>query len=128
MTGPSFADVSLVVDPANTSTMTLIKPTDLGGSYSSIPVGGNYIINCEDPLNPGVIAKTGEIGWNWWGPSIEHKIMQDIPFLSSKIHVKDLTVRGQSWYLENGKRFAIIFDGMDVDMPQCFITSGINEP
>ena len=46
----------------------------------------------------------------------------------SKIHIKDLTVRGQSNYYENGRRFAIIFDGVDVDMPQCYISSSINDP
>ena len=125
--GPSFANVSLLKDPANSSQMTLIKPTDLGGSASSAPLGGKYIINCEDPVNPGVIAKTREISWASWGPSIEHILMQDMPFLSSKIVVKDLGVKDQS-YWENARRFAIIFEGMDVNMPQCYITSGIDDP
>jgi len=72
--GPSFANVALLVDPSNTSTMTLIKPTDVGGSTSSLPLTGYYNINCPDPLNPTAIATTGDIGWNWWGGSIEHKI------------------------------------------------------
>ena len=41
--------------------------------------------------------------------------------------MKDLAVKDQD-YWENARRFAIIFDGMDVDMPQCYITTGINEP
>ena len=72
--------------------MTLIKPTELGGIIGSLPLGGKYNINCPDPTNPLVIVTTGDIGWNWWGASVEHKLMQDIPFLSSKIYIKDLTV------------------------------------
>lgn len=45
----------------------------------------------------------------------------------SKVYVKDLGVKDQS-YWDNARRFAIIFEGMDVDMPQCYITSGIDEP
>ena len=74
MAAPSFVDVSLLVDPSNTSTMPLIKPTDSGGSTSSLPLSGYYNINCPDPLNPSAIVTTGDIGYNWWGPSVEHKI------------------------------------------------------
>lgn len=31
-------------------------------------------------------------------------------------------------YWNNARRFAIIFEGMDVDMPQCYLTSGVTEP
>jgi hypothetical protein len=125
--GPSFANLSLLKDPANTSQMTLTKPTDQGGISSSSPLSGNYIINCPDPDNNAAILSTREIHWSSWGPSIEHALMQDIPFLSSKIVVKDLGVKGQS-YWDNARRFAIIFEGMTKDMPQCYITTGINSP
>ena len=53
--------------------------------------------------------------------------MQDTPFLSSKIVIKDLGVKDQS-YWGNSRRFSIIFEDMDVDIPQCFLTTGIDDP
>ena len=47
---PSFASIQLLKDPANTSQMTLVKPTDIGGASSSAPLSGKYKINCPDPL------------------------------------------------------------------------------
>ena len=119
--------MNLLKDPANTSQMSMIKPTDMGGFSSSAPLAGNYIINCPDPLNPATIHQSREIGWGWWAPSIEHALQQDMPFLSSKILVEDMGVKDQ-WYWENARRFAIKFEGMDVDMPQCFLTTGISTP
>ena len=71
MTGPSFANLILLKDPANTSEITLVKPTDLGGLSSSAPLAGRYIINCPDPSNPSVIAKTSELRFGDWAPKIE---------------------------------------------------------
>jgi hypothetical protein len=51
----------------------------------------------------------------------------DIPFLTGRVRVEDLNVRGQR-YWENARRFALIFEDMDVDMPQCYITTGIEAP
>lgn len=53
--GPSFKSISVIKDPANTSTITVVKPTDVGGSLGSAPLGGNYILNCPDPSNPLVV-------------------------------------------------------------------------
>ena len=47
---PSFASIQLLKDPANTSQMTLVKPTDIDGASSSAPLSGKYKINCPDPL------------------------------------------------------------------------------
>lgn len=107
--------------------MTLVKPTDIGGAASSAPLAGKYIINCPDPLNPTMIYSTEEISWNSWAPSIEHRLQIDIPFLQSRIQVKDLGVSGQ-YYWENARRFAIIFEGMDMDMPECYLSTGVLEP
>ena len=52
---PSFANINLLVDPANTSQITLVKPEEVGGAISSAPLQGRYIINCPDPLNPNTI-------------------------------------------------------------------------
>lgn len=123
----SFANVNLLKDPANTSQLTLVKPTDIGGVASSAPLAGSYIINCPDPLNPAAILQTREIEWYHWDKTIEHILQQDIPFLSSKIIVDDRSVKNQD-YWENARRFSITFEGMDVDMPQCYITTGINDP
>ena len=70
----SFASLQLLKDPMNTSTMSLVLPTDVGGHASSAPLEGKYIINCPDPLNPTAIAQTKEISYGSWGPSIEHII------------------------------------------------------
>ena len=126
-TTPSFANINLLVDPANTSTISLVKPTEVGGSASSAPLTGNYRVNCPDPLNPSAIAHTEDIAWYSWAPSIQHRLEMDIPFLTGRVRVEDLNVRGQH-YWENARRFALIFEDMDVDMPQCYITTGIDAP
>jgi hypothetical protein len=111
------------------SQLTLVLPTDLGGSASSAPLGGSYVIKCgdPDPANAGVVHQTREIKYNTWKASIEHILQQDMPFLSSKIIVEDLGVKDQS-YWENARRFAIVFEGMDANMPQCELVSAINDP
>jgi hypothetical protein len=124
---PSFANVNLLVDPANTSTISLVKPTEVGGSPSSAPLSGNFRINCPDPLNPSAIAQTEDISWAWSYVSIHHEIERRIPFLAGRMRVAHLNVRGQSYY-ENARRFALIFEDMDVDMPQCYLTTGVEEP
>lgn len=52
----SFKAINVIKDPANTSTITVVRPTDIGGSASSAPLAGRYIINCPDPSNPLAIA------------------------------------------------------------------------
>ena len=90
----SFASISVLKDPANTSTIELKKPTDLGGLASSAPLEGKYILNCPDPIDPAVIHQTREINHMDWGPGIEQYIDKDIPFLASKTSVQDLGVTG----------------------------------
>ena len=86
-TTPSFASINLLVDPANTSTITLVKPTDVGGAASSAPLSGSYRINCPDPLNPAAIVTTEDIEYRSWFLTIQHKIERNIPFLAGRVRV-----------------------------------------
>ena len=63
LNGQSYANIEVIKNPSNTSTITIVKPTDSGGSLSSAPLSGNYIVNCPDPANTSVIGKTREISW-----------------------------------------------------------------
>ena len=63
---PSFANVNLLVDPANTSQIDLVKPTEVGGHASSAPLSGNFRVNCPDPLNPSAIAQTEDLSYDTW--------------------------------------------------------------
>ena len=124
---PAFANLTVLKDPANSSVLTLVKPTDLGGTPSSAPLRGNYVINCPDPSNPAAIFPTREIRYDQGAITIEHVLQKDIPFLPNKVRVKDLRVKGEP-YKDNARRFAIVFEGMDVDMPQCYLTPGASVP
>ena len=126
---PSFANINLLVDPANTSTITLVKPTEVGGSASSAPLTGNFRVNCPDPLNPSAVAVTDDIPFGYWEVGIAHKIEAGIPFLNGRIRVVNMNVHGHpTHYFGNARKFAIIFEDMDVDMPQCYLTNGVEEP
>lgn len=85
-------------DPSSTSTISVIRPNDIGGQASSAPLDGSYIITCSDPANPTDSKSTREIIYYEWGPGIEHIIYEDIPFLASKVTVKDLGVPNQSYW------------------------------
>lgn len=123
----SFASINLLVDPANTSTITIVKPTEVGGSPSSAPLSGNFRVNCPDPLNPSAVAVTDDISFNYWNIGIQGMIEASMPFLRDRIRVIDMNVYGQR-YRENARKLAIVFEGMDIDMPQCYLTSGVEEP
>ena len=126
---PSFANINLLVDPANTSTITLVKPTEVGGSASSAPLTGNFRVNCPDPLNPSAVAVTDDIPFGYWEVGIAHKIEAGIPFLNGRIRVVNMNVHGHpTHYRGNARKLAIIFEDMDVDMPQCYLTNGVEEP
>ena len=86
-TTPSFANINLLVDPANTSTFTLVKPTEVGGSASSAPLKGNFRVNCPDPLNPSAVAVTDDIPFNHWDVGILSTIEAGIPFLNGRVRV-----------------------------------------
>ena len=127
LNAPSFKSISVIKDPANSSTVTVVKPTDVGGALGTAPLGGSYIINCPDPGNPLAIAQTTEIQWHEWAPGIEIAINENIPFLAGRVNVKDLHVPNQH-YWENARRFSITFSGLEVDAPQCYATSGVTTP
>ena len=48
-----------------------------------------------------------------------------IPHLQFKMHVRNLY---DYQYRENGVTFAVIFDGYHGDVPECTISSGVNNP
>lgn len=89
----SFKAINVIKDPANSSTITVVRPTDIGGSLSTAPLAGSYILNCPDPSNPLAIAQTREIAFNDWAPGIQVIIDEDIPFLAGRVVVKDLSVK-----------------------------------
>ena len=86
-TTPSFANINLLVDPANTSTITLVKPTEVGGSASSAPLSGNFRVNCPDPLNTSAVAVTEDIPFNHWDLGIQSKMEAAMPFFNGRIRV-----------------------------------------
>jgi len=124
---PSFKAINVIKDPANPSTISVVRPTDIGGALGTAPLSGSYILNCPDPANPLMIHQTPEIKFNDWGPGIETKINENIPFLAGRVTVKDLGVPDQ-YYWENARRFALTFSGAEFDVPQCYATSGVIDP
>ena len=127
LANPSFANLDLLKDPMNSSQLSLVRPTESGGFSSSDPLRGNYVINCPHPDQPSVIEKTREIKYDTNSITIEHILQKDISFLANKVRVKGMRVKGQK-YIDNARRFGIVFEGMQEDMPQCFLTSGTDDP
>ena len=116
LASPSFANLDVLKDPANSSQLSLVRPTDDGGFASSDPLSGNYRINCPHPADPAVIEFTREIKYDTNSITIEHILQKDISFLPNKVRVKGMKVKGQK-YIQNARRFGIVFEGMQEDMP-----------
>jgi len=114
-------------DPANVSGISLITPTDVGGLSSTAPLEGSFIIECPHPDNVLATVSTPELDIKRWTPGVEYEISKSIPFLASKIYLREMKVKDQD-YWENARKFAITFVDLEQDVPQCTIKSGVITP
>jgi len=90
---------------------------------SSTPLGGKFQIQCTD--FEGNDFTSIEMSYNHWTQGIDKDVQRSIPFLAFNIYVRDL------WdysYRENGVTFAVIFDGIEGQIPLCSIENGANTP
>lgn len=125
--GPSFASISVLKDPANKSTITLVRPTDDGGQVGSEPLGGKFIVECPHPKNPAAILQSREFSIHSWEAGMEVDLGKDIPFLNSMIYVRKINNKS-GFYVENFRKFSIEFIEFNRDMPQCSLKSSISDP
>jgi hypothetical protein len=119
------------VPNGGTATFIINNPkADLAGSQlSSPPLRGNVIFNCPDPLT-GEVWKSNEMGWATWEGSLEFDLARDIPHLASAVRVWDLYDSEYSHvhYRDNAVAWMISFQDYEGDVPQCYLTSGSNNP
>lgn len=120
--GYSMSSLSVV---AVTTNATISVNPPMTHTPSSTPLSGSYIVTCPDPENPAVSYSTPEIDVFYWTQGVDRFIQNYIPFLSFKTYVQDLRSFG---YRENGFRYAIFFQDYEGDVPQCTISSGIDDP
>lgn len=126
VTGYTFSNAQIqIVDTA--ATITVVTPQETG-VMSSPPLAGYWNFNCPDPSNPALIYTTENIPWYDSFAAIQNHIDATMPFLASKVWVKLADSEDNQWYYENQRNFYIVADGLDQDLPQCYITSSADAP
>ena len=81
------------------------------------------MITCPD--SQGNLYETGEFKYTESTNGLDFWMQLYIPHLQFKMQVRNLW---EYSYRENGVAFAVIFDGVHEDVPECTISSGVNDP
>lgn len=115
ISGTSFD--SLIATTKNTQATI---DADQGPSIlSSTPLGGKFRIQCTD--FDGNDWTTGDIGYGHWVQGIDKVIQQKMPFLAFRTHTRELY---EYDYRENGVAFAVVFEGVEGQIPECSLLDG----
>ena len=124
--GYSFA--SAMIQATSTSAMITISTPQELGNMSSAPLDGYFVINCPDPANSAVIYSTSDIG-PWESVEvIQLRIDDKIPYLASKVTVRELPSEDDEDYWQNQVNFLILFRDVEFDVPQCFLSKSDSIP
>ena len=103
--------------------LTAIVSIESPFEVSSSTLTGSYQITCRDSSQVEFVSR--EINFDQTADMVNLYLQLDVPFFQFKILVRETHAYD---YKQNGVSLAIVFLDLKQDVPQCEISSGVEDP